>query len=168
VTDKLANLRTREGLPEDACVLIPINDADQIPMRNPEGASAMLVVAIDMGYGMTTLPVAITDGTDRTDKVPAVALFAGCWQPDQPPANHHDGDVLIRLTEPTWREGDRVDVQMFLLYQHRWQIVGTWNDVGTDWPYIVAPTASAVMELHTNACESARPVAQVDLRTDRL
>jgi hypothetical protein len=169
VTDKLdADFCERHGLPEDTCVLVPVDDADRIPMRTPEGMTGMLVVAVATLQGMTTLPVALTD---RTDKVLDVALFAVRWltdHDDQESTTHHDGDVVIRLYPPIWQDGSRVDVQMSQLYQNRWQIVGTWYDVGHDWPHIVAQTANAVMGLHTDLCQAATPVTWVEPRTDLL
>ncbi|WP_285488555.1 hypothetical protein [Amycolatopsis taiwanensis] len=142
-----AALREWEGLPPDTLILAPAFDPP--PMRCPNGVWAMLVAAVD-----------IVRGTDP-DRAGEVALFTGCWVPDQPPADGlYDGDLVVRLTNP-----DRptyplpynhvVDVEMLLAYQGRWQCVGRWCGVDDRWPHIVALTAAAVMGLHGALREAA-------------
>lgn len=68
-----------EGLPPDGIVLAPSIAAT--PMRHPENFWGMLVVAVD-----------VLDDTDP-DREGEVALFAGSWLPEQPPASLHVGDL---------------------------------------------------------------------------
>ncbi|WP_285491551.1 hypothetical protein [Amycolatopsis taiwanensis] len=122
---------------------------DPPPMRCPDGVWAMLVAAVD-----------IISGTDP-DRAGEVALFAGCWVPDQPPADGlYDGDLVVRLTNPACPTyplpyNHVADVEMLLAYHGRWQCVGRWCGVDDRWPHIVAPAAAAVMGLHGALCEAA-------------
>ncbi|MFI6098202.1 hypothetical protein ACIA8G_21790 [Lentzea sp. NPDC051213] len=137
------------GLPPDSLIMVP-TFATAPPMRLPEKVWAMVVVALD-----------IANDTDP-DRTGAVALFAGQWVPEQPSADLHDGDLVVRLTHPTEPTdpllGDHaVDVDMLLAYQGRWQRVGHWRGVNDHWPRMIAPTAAAVMGLHTDAAEAVAP-----------
>ncbi|MBA8926901.1 hypothetical protein BC739_004107 [Kutzneria viridogrisea] len=82
-------------------------------MRSPDGVWAMLVLA-----------VVIIGGTDP-DRAGEVALFAGQWVGDQPPADDlYDGDLVVRLThpaEPTYPlpRDHAADVEMLLTHQGR-------------------------------------------------
>lgn len=58
-------------------------------MRTPDDAWAMLVVAVDV----------IDVGEPDTDG--RAVLFAGTWLTDQPPADLHDGDLVIPTTMAT-------------------------------------------------------------------
>jgi RAMA domain-containing protein len=143
--DGEAVLRDWEGLPPEARILVP---AFAAPMRLPEQAWAMLVLAVDI-VGDT--------GPDRAGEV---ELFAGSWVPEQPPAEGlYDGDLVVRLTDPAnpaspLPREDVIDVEMLLAYQGRWQRVGQWRGVDEQWPRVVAPTAAAVMGLHGDATEA--------------
>jgi hypothetical protein len=105
----------------------------------------MLVSAVD-----------ITGDADP-DHVGEVALFAGRWVGEQPPADGmHDGDLVVRLTRPAdpaypCPRDQAADVEMLLAYRGRWQRVGRWCAVDVHWPRLVAPTAVAVMGLHGDA-----------------
>ncbi|WP_414944860.1 hypothetical protein [Amycolatopsis sp. cmx-11-32] len=145
-TDGEAILRDWEGLPPDATILVPAFTA---PMRMPVQAWAMLVLAVDI------LDV-------ETEGPAEVELFAGCWMPDMPSADLHDGDLVVRLAPPAdpicMLPRDRVaDVEMLLAYHGRWQHVGLWKAVDDRWPRVVAPTAAALMGLHVDATEAAVP-----------
>jgi hypothetical protein len=90
-----AALRTWEGSPADAVILVP-PFATTPPMQLPDQAWAMLVVAVD-----------VVDGTADPDRAGEVALFAGCWIPDQPPADRYDGDLVLRLAPPATTQPQR-------------------------------------------------------------
>lgn len=143
--DGEAALRDWEGLPPEARILVPTFST---PMRLPERTWAMLVLAVD-----------IVGDTDP-DHAGEVELFAGSWLPEQPPADGlYDGDLVVRLTHPTAPTSalpgeDAIDVDMLLAYEGRWQRVGRWRGVDEDWPRVVAPTAAAVMGLHSDATEA--------------
>jgi RAMA domain-containing protein len=143
--DGEAVLRDWEGLPPEARILVP---AFATPMRLPERAWAMLVLAVD-----------IVGDTDP-DHAGQVELFAGSWLPEQPPADGlYDGDLVVRLTHPAdpasaLPREDAADVEMLLAYEGRWQPVGQWRGVDERWPRVVAPTAAAVMGLHSDATEA--------------
>lgn len=144
--DEESDMLQREGLPPDAMILAPSVAAT--PMRHPEQVWAMLVLAVD-----------VLDDTDP-DREGEVALFAGCWLPDQPPARFCDGDLVLVLTEPDDEAleddcDDRVDVEMLLAHRDRWQRVGEWPALDARWPWTIAPTAAAIMSLHTEATEFA-------------
>jgi hypothetical protein len=145
--DGEAALREWEGLPPDAVILVP---AFAAPMRLPDQAWAMLVLAVD-----------IVGDTDP-ERAGEVELFAGSWLPDQPPADLYDGDLVVRLSpravtrdksEPSWRDVS-ADVEMLLARRGRWQLVGRWCALDERWPWLVAPTAAAVMGLHCDAAST--------------
>ncbi len=145
-TDGEAILRDWEGLPPDATILVP---AFTTPMRTPDQAWAMLVLAVDTRAAESEGPA-------------EVELFAGCWVPEMPSADLHDGDLVVRLAPPAdpicLLPRDRLtDVEMLLAYHGHWQQVGLWKAVDDRWPRIVAPTAAALMGLHVDATEAAVP-----------
>ncbi len=76
----------REWLPADVTLLVP--SLGPTPMRVPDNAWAMLVLAVD-----------ILDDIDP-DTAGQVALLAGTWLADQPPADLHDGDLVVRPLSP--------------------------------------------------------------------
>jgi hypothetical protein len=141
--DDEAMVLWQEGLPPDAMILAPSVAAT--PMRSPEDSWAMLVLAAD-----------VLDDTDP-ERDGEVALFAGCWLPDRPPAALHDGDLVLLLTSPDDEEdrSDLVDVEMLLAHRHRWLRVGEWERLDPRWPWTIAVTAAAIMALHTEASETA-------------
>ncbi|TWP46037.1 hypothetical protein FKR81_37325 [Lentzea tibetensis] len=150
--DQESEMLWQEGLPPDAMILAPALAAT--PMPHPEQGWAILVLAVD-----------VLDDTDP-DREGEVALFAGCWLPEQPAAHLCDGDLVLVLTEPDddpFQDDcdDRVDVEMLLAHRNRWQRVGEWPALDARWPWIVAPTAAAVMSLHTDATEVAAHHASV-------
>ncbi|MCU1680205.1 MAG: hypothetical protein JWQ81_944 [Amycolatopsis sp.] len=144
-----ASIREWEGLRADTIILTPAFTAT--PMRSPDNVWAMLVSA-----------VAIVGDTDP-DRAGEVALFAGQWVVDQPPADSlYDGDLVVRLSsrastghenEPRSRDVS-TDVEMLLARHGRWQRVAQWHGVDDHWPRIVAPTAAAVMGLHCDLTEA--------------
>jgi hypothetical protein len=147
--DDEARMLWREGLPPDGVILAPSVAAT--PMRHPENAWAMLVLAAD-----------VLDDTDP-DREGEVVLFAGCWLPHQPPAALHEGDLVLVLTPP---EGDSppddlVDVEMLLAHRDRWLRVGEWEGMDPRWPWTVAMTAAAIMGLHTGSTETSPSTAGV-------
>lgn len=144
--DGEAALREWEGLPPEAMILVP---AFAAPMRLPDPAWAMLVLAVD-----------IVGDTD-SERAGEVELFAGSWMPEQPPADLYDGDLVVRLSpraitrdknKPQWQDVS-TDVEMLLAHHGRWQLVGQWGALNKRWPITVAPTAAAVMGLHNDAAE---------------
>jgi hypothetical protein len=143
--DGEAVLRDWEGLPSEAMILVP---TFRTPMRLPERTWAMLVLAVD-----------IVGDTDP-DHAGEVELFAGSWVAEQHPARGlYDGDLVVRLTHPAGPtsphlRGDAVDVEMLLASDGRWQRVGLWRGADEQWPRVVAPTAAAVMGLHSDATEA--------------
>lgn len=141
--DDEATMLRREGLPPDGVILAPSVAAT--PMRHPENAWAMLVLAVD-----------VLDDTDP-DREGEVALFAGCWLPHQPLAALCEGDLGLVLTAPEGESppNDLVDVEMLLAHRSRWVRVGEWEGVDPRWPWTVAPTAAAIMGLHTETAQPA-------------
>jgi Restriction Enzyme Adenine Methylase Associated len=80
-----AELAAWEGLPADVVFLTsPLGLAP--PMRTPPGMWGLTVLTVDLG----------ATGTE-----PGLGLFAGQWEPEQPAADHADGDVIIRLPPTT-------------------------------------------------------------------
>lgn len=150
--DDEARMLWREGLPSDALILAPSPAA--APMRRPENTWAMLVLAAD-----------VLDDTDP-DRDGEVALFAGSWLPDRPPAAGCEGDLALVLTAPYGEapRNDLVDVEMLLAYHNRWLCVGEWRALDPRWPWTVAITASAIMALHTETTDttSLTPHTPVD------
>lgn len=141
-----ASTREYKGLPPHTIILAPAYTAP--PMRCPDEVWAMLVSAVD-----------IVDDKDP-DRAGEVALFAGQWIAQQPPADDlYDGDLVVRLTRPidsTYplpRE-HAADIEMLLACDGRWQSVGHWCGVDDRWPRIVAPTAAAVMGMHCDLSEA--------------
>jgi hypothetical protein len=139
-------MRAWEGLPPDTMILAPAFTAP--PMRCPDGVWAMLVTEVD-----------ITSDADPGHTDDEVALFTGCWVPEQSPASLYDGDLVVRLTrpaDPTYPlpRDHATDVEMLLAYRGRWQRVGQWRGADDSWPSLVAPTAAAVMGLHGDTAEA--------------
>jgi hypothetical protein len=141
-----ATLRAREGLPPDTMILAPAITSP--PMRCPDDMWAMLVLAVNI------------IGDNDPDRAGEVALFAGQWVGDQPPADdQYDGDLVVRLTHPTdptypSPRDHAADIEMLLAHQGRWRRVGQWFGIDDRWPLIVAPTAAAVMGLHCDLSEA--------------
>ncbi|MDU0294154.1 hypothetical protein [Saccharothrix longispora] len=144
--DEKARMLWQEGLPADAVLLAPSMAAT--PMRQPGNTWAMLVLAAD-----------VLDDTDP-DREGEVALFAGCWLPDQPQAAVCEGDLVLALSAPEGESppDDEVDVEMLLAHGKRWLRVGAWEGVDSRWPWTVAVTAAAIMELHVEATEALQPL----------
>lgn len=142
-----AMMRAWEGLPPNTVILAPVFAPP--PMRCPDDVWALLVTAVDI------------IGAADPDREGDVALFAGNWVPEQPPADSpYDGDLVVRLTHPDdstcpLPRDHAVDVEMLLAYQGRWQRVGQWRGLDDRWPSVVAPTAATVMGLHCDATEAA-------------
>ncbi|MGW4115253.1 restriction system modified-DNA reader domain-containing protein [Actinosynnema sp. NPDC004786] len=140
--DDEATMLWQEGLPPDAVILAPSVAAT--PMRQPENTWGLLVLAAD-----------VLGATDP-DREGEVALFAGCWLPDRPQAAMCEGDLVLVLTAPDSESpDDEVDVEMLLAHGNRWMRVGEWEGMDTRWPWTVAVTAAAIMELHVEATEAA-------------
>ena len=139
----------REGLPADATVLVP--SFGPTPMRTPDDAWAMLVLAVDV----------LDDGVPGVDG--RAYLFVGVWLADQPPADLYDGDLVIRLAPPQSVDlpahderavGHAVDVEMLLAHRRQWSVVGRWSGLDERWPWTLASTAAAVMGLSVDAAET--------------
>jgi hypothetical protein len=88
-----------------------------------------------------------------------VDVFAGSWVGQTPASGLYDGDLVVRLTQPANPTGPSrdptVDVEMLLAHHGQWQRVGWWRGLDDTWPQLVAPTANAVMGLHTELVEAA-------------
>ncbi|WP_156755849.1 hypothetical protein [Actinokineospora pegani] len=120
------------GLSPDAIILIP--STTTTPMRTPDNTWAFLVLAVDL------------HATPDQD----VALFAGTWLPEKPPAAAHDGDTVITLTEskrPTQLH-DGVDIEVLVAHDGQWQLAGTWQNLTNTWPLAVAKTVATTIRLH--------------------
>ena len=143
--DDESRLLRRQGLPSDTVILAP--SLTTTPMRMPEGMWAMLVVAVDV--------------VNRTDpgREDDIALFAGIWVAEQPSAELCEGDLVVVLTAPGdgSSERDVVDVELLLAHRHHWRRVGFWASLGARWPWTIAPTVAAIIELHTDATEVDTP-----------
>ena len=134
-----------EGLPADATVLVP--SLGPTPMRVPDNAWAMLVLAVDVL------------GEVDPDTAGQVALFAGTWLTDQPPADLHDGDIVIRPLPPEQDHGRPddhhvADLEVLLAYRGRWMPVGRWTGLDERWPWTLAPTVATAMRLYIDAAET--------------
>jgi hypothetical protein len=143
--DEETVLLLREGLPADATVLVP--SLGPTPMRVPDNAWAMLVLAVDIL------------GDIDPDTAGQVALLAGTWLADQPPADLHDGDLVVRPLPPEQdpaAPGNQhsADVEMLLAYRGRWMSLGLWAGVDERWPWTLAPTVAAAMRLYNDAAET--------------
>ena len=136
-----------EGLPPETMLLAQAFNPP--PMRCPDDMWAMLVTA-----------VAIISDADP-DRAGEVALFAGTWVAEKPPADSlYDGDLVVRLTHPTdptypLLRDHATDIEMLLAYRGRWQLVGQRRGIDDGRPGLVAPTAAAVMGLHGDATEAS-------------
>ncbi|WP_424187648.1 hypothetical protein ACOBQX_07580 [Actinokineospora sp. G85] len=134
-----------EGLPADATVLVP--SLGPTPMRVPDNAWAMLVLAVDIL------------GEADPDAAGQVALFAGTWLADQPPSDLHDGDLVIRPLPPeqdlgTPGDPHLADLEVLLAYRGRWTPIGRWAGLDERWPWTLAPTVAAAMRLYIDAAET--------------
>ncbi|OXM59550.1 hypothetical protein [Amycolatopsis vastitatis] len=142
----------RSGIPNDI-VLAPADHP--IPVRCPEDFQAILLTEID-----------IVDDFDL-DRDGDVLHMTGRWLTTLPtPDERHDGDLVVVLHEPTTPPAScdaarHVDIEMRLVNGNRWQQVGIWTGVNSDWPYLIAPTAAAIMGLHTDILELEDPPRRV-------
>lgn len=141
-TDGETLLREWEGLPPDWIMLVPA--FRPVPMRTPDHAWAIRVNA-----------VGIVEEEDP-DRRGTVDLFAGSWADHTPPSGLYDGDLVLRLTPPANPAAAEhtTDVQMLLAHHGHWQLVGLWPGIDDSWPRLVAPTAKAMMDLHTELAEA--------------
>ncbi|WP_418155356.1 hypothetical protein [Actinoalloteichus caeruleus] len=133
-----------EGLsPEDVILASPTTT----PMRQPDDAWAFLVSAVDVW-------------DDDADAGGDLALFAGHWLFEQPKAAECEGDLVVVISAPDGAspQEDQVTVTMLLAHRNRWRRVGQWERLSSRWPQTIAATASAIMQLHTEASAGmARP-----------
>lgn len=93
---------------------------------------------------MLVLAVDILGEVDP-DTAGQVALFAGTWLEDQPPADLHDGDLVVRPLPPEQDPavpGDNhvADVEVLSAYRRRWMPLGIWVGVDERWPWTLAPS----------------------------
>jgi hypothetical protein len=108
----------------------------------------------------------IVDGPDL-DRDGDVLHMTGAWLATLPTADQRrDGDLVVLLHEPTAppASGDPdcyVDVEMRLVNGKRWQRVGIWPGVDGRWPQLIAPTAAAIMSLHTDILELEQPPQRI-------
>jgi hypothetical protein len=121
-------------------VLLASAPPDAVPMRPPAGAWGLVVVAV-----RTTDPTAapVRDVGDALAPDPArtdtADLLAGVWLSAPPPANRHDGDVVVRLHAPTDTNDPTVaDVELLAAAHGVWNRVDTWRSVGARWPHEIA------------------------------
>jgi len=134
-------------------VLVPADHL--IPVQCPEPFRALLLTEID-----------IADGPDL-DRDGDVLHMTGTWMTTLPTADQrHDGDLVVLLHDSTTppASGDparHVDVEMRLVNGKRWQRVGIWPGVDGRWPHLIAPTAAAIMSLHTDILELEQPPQRV-------
>jgi hypothetical protein len=139
------------GIPNDI-VLVPADHP--IPLHCPEDFQAILLTEID-----------IVDGPDLA-RDGDVLHMTGRWMTTLPtPDERHDGDLVV-LHAPTTppASGDtarHVDIEMRLVNGNRWQRVGIWTGVNSGWPYLIAPTAAAIMGLHTDILELEEPPRRI-------
>jgi hypothetical protein len=146
-----AAYRAGNAIDPDRIILVPPFDPGP-PMRHPDGAWAMLITEID-----TT-----AEGTETTAPNPyagvPVAFFTGMWIRQQPAIASFTGDLVLRFAPPSrtgtprWQAA-HVDIEMLLAANDRWQRVGLWLSADAQWPYLVVPTARAVMALSVAAVE---------------
>ncbi len=129
----------RSALPSNAVLLVPA-PPDAVPMRAPAWAWGLVVVAV-----RTTDPTAapVRDVGDAPVPDPArtdtADLLAGVWLSAPPPANRHDGDVVVRLHAPTDTNDPTVaDVELLAAAHGVWNRVDTWPSVGARWPHEIA------------------------------
>jgi hypothetical protein len=137
----------------DEVFLVPAQGL--VPMRCPDGFAAILVTCVD-----------VADGSDL-DHDGDAEFLTGHWMSVIPqPERGNDGDVILVLHNPngspSTEGGDaRVDIEMRLLNGRRWQRVGVWPAQDNCWPHVVAPTASAIMGLHTDILELEDPPQRI-------
>lgn len=134
---------TGEAVHGDGGEVMVLAASDPIPappMRIPDGQWALLISEIEF--------------CGRPGDGEVLEWLEGCWVDESHRDDRfHDGDVVVRLSEPDGSRGpvaSTVEVDMLLAYQGTWQRVGLWPTLGSDWPTIVVYTANAVMGLHTD------------------
>ncbi|MCR6488306.1 hypothetical protein M8542_36295 [Amycolatopsis sp. OK19-0408] len=140
-------------------VLVPADCP--IPVRCPERFGAFLLTEVDIVSG----PDLDCDGD--------VLHMTGVWLTTLPTADrHHDGDLVVLLHEPTASPARcdpdcHADVEMRLVNGKRWQRVGIWPGVDGSWPHLIAPTAAAIMSLHTDILELEQPPQRIRFASGR-
>ncbi|GAA2693171.1 MULTISPECIES: hypothetical protein [Actinosynnema] len=111
--------------PSPAIALVPASP-ETVPVRMPEDAWGLVVIgarAID------------TDAPADPELVDAADLLAGVWLPEQPPADVHSGDLVVRLHPPADGAADRVDVEVLAAHSGAWHTMHRRESLGVRWPH---------------------------------
>lgn len=142
--------RAEAGAPSGAVggpvVLVGPGGVGEVPMRMPAGVCGMTVTGVELVGG-----VAVS--------------FTGRWRGEYGPASRCVGNVVLDLVEPpipldprqrsNAREAPRVRVLMCAATPRRWLWLADARDVGTEWPYLLAPLA--MIALGQGAIDARRP-----------
>jgi hypothetical protein len=122
-------------------------------MRAPAGAWGLVVVAVRTTPAAGA-PVRLVGDPPAADPAHTdiAEVFAGRWLPEPPPANRHDGDVVVRLHAPTDTDDPSLtDVEVLAAADGVWNTVGTWRAVGARWPHEIALSVLARMRYLADA-----------------
>lgn len=143
------------GLPPQAVLIAPA-PPHTVPMRAPDGAWGLVVVAVrttDAAGSPVRLigdaPAPDPDFTDTAD------LLSGVWLPAPPPAVLHAGDVVVRLHPSADDDPVAADVEVLAAMDGQWRTVRAWRAVGARWPHEVAMTVLLHMRYLADAAFTA-------------
>ncbi|MCP2094695.1 MULTISPECIES: hypothetical protein [Actinosynnema] len=108
-------------------------------MRPPTGAWGLLVTEA-RGTAALGDPIRFTADPPEADPehVDTTDLLGGTWLPAPPPADRHEGDLVLRLHPPADHAPDRVDVEVLTADRGRWHAVCRREASGSRWPHHVA------------------------------
>jgi len=143
------------ALPPETVLLAPA-PPEAVPLRPPAGVWGLVVVAVRTTPAAGA-PVRFVGDAPAADPAhtDTAALLAGVWLPAPPPADLHDGDVVVRLHPPGNGDPDGdpavADVEILAVMQGEWRTVGTWQAVDARWPHQVAMSVLVHMRFLADA-----------------
>ncbi|GAA2975877.1 hypothetical protein [Actinokineospora diospyrosa] len=128
----------RDAFPSETVSLVPA-PPHAVPMRAPDGAWGLVVIAVRTTHSAGAPVRLVDDGPPPDPAHTDIAdLMAGVWLTAPPPAALCTGDVVVRLRAPDNGDPDRVDVELLAAMQGEWHTVGSWTAVDARWPHTIA------------------------------
>ncbi|SER91679.1 hypothetical protein [Actinokineospora terrae] len=128
----------RDAFPPETVSLVPASP-HTVPMRAPDGAWGLVVVALRTNPSVVAQVQLVGDGPPPALAHTDVAeLMAGVWLTAPPPAALCTGDVVVRLHAPDNGDPALTDVEILAAMQGEWRTVGTLTAIDARWPHAAA------------------------------